>query len=159
MNAEQLKRLEEIETRPAGSKLMRDAGDIVQISEDERFWLVSFLRAAEQENERLRKQIQADADTFEARLLAEIDATNDLLVVSEATCQSLLEQSSRWEAQALEAGARVKELEAEARAVLARRYREGAEAMQEEVCLAIGEDSEEWMLDAIGAAADRLLKS
>ena len=68
MNAEQLKRLEEIETRPAGSKLMRDAGDIVQISEDERFWLVSFLRAAEQENERLRKQIQADADTFEARL-------------------------------------------------------------------------------------------
>ena len=34
----------------------------------------------------------------------------DQLVVSEATCQSLREQSSRWEAQALEAGAKVREL-------------------------------------------------
>jgi len=36
----------------------------------------------------------------------------DQLVVSEATCQSLREQSSRWEAQALEAGVRIAELEA-----------------------------------------------
>jgi hypothetical protein len=35
------------------------------------------------------------------------------LEAAEATCQSLLEQSSRWEAQALEAGVRIAELEAQ----------------------------------------------
>lgn len=41
-------------------------------------------------------------------------ATGDMaikLVAAEATCQSLLNQSSRWEAQALEAEVRIKELE------------------------------------------------
>ena len=56
------------------------------------------------ENERLQKQIQADASTFEARLLAEIDSTSELLVVAEARCAEL-------EAQASEAEAYIRELE------------------------------------------------
>ena len=38
------------------------------------------------------------------------------LEAAEATCQSLREQSSRWEAQALEAGVRIAELEAQVEA-------------------------------------------
>ena len=46
------------------------------------------------------------------------DMENVLLIdfeAAEATCQSLREQSSRWEAQALEAGMRIAELEAQVR--------------------------------------------
>jgi len=51
---------------------------------------------------------------------------------AEATCQSLLGQSSRWEAQALEAEVRIAELEAKCReyetfcSSIARAYEEGS---------------------------------
>jgi predicted nucleic acid-binding Zn-ribbon protein len=71
---------------------------------EQRHWLIARLEAEAWENERLRKQILADASTFEARLLAEIDRTNELLVVAEARCAEL-------EAQASEAEAHIRELE------------------------------------------------
>jgi len=93
MNAEQLKRLEEIKDH---------VPPIVSL--DDELWLIARLEAEVRENERLQKQIQADASIFEARLLAEIDSTSELLVVAEARCAEV-------EAQASEAEAYIRELE------------------------------------------------
>ena len=65
-------------------------------------WLISRLEAEARENERLLAYVDGnDKD-------AELEA-------AETTCQSLREQSSCWEAQALEAGVRIAELEAQVR--------------------------------------------
>ena len=60
-----------------------------------------------QENERRRQELQD-------RRFAEMDRLENLTnraEAAEATCQSLIDQSSRWEAQALEAEARLVECE------------------------------------------------
>lgn len=65
------------------------------------------------EDQKRLEEMQAEARTVplsekERWLIAHLE-------VAEATCQSLLDQSSRWEAQALEAGVRIAELEARVR--------------------------------------------
>jgi len=64
-----------------------------------------------QENKRLRQELVEThagwSKTNDTRI-----QTQQRAEAAEATCQSLLEQSSRWEAQAPEAGVRIAELEA-----------------------------------------------
>jgi len=59
--------------------------------------------------------LSAFIEELRGRRLTEMDKLENLsnrAEAAEATCQSLREQSSRWEAQALEAGVRIAELEA-----------------------------------------------
>jgi hypothetical protein len=63
--------------------------------------------------------LSAFIEELRGRRLTEMDRLENLsnrAEASEATCQSLREQSSRWEAQALEAGVRIAELEAQVEA-------------------------------------------
>jgi len=86
------------------------------------------------------------------------DMENVLLIdfeAAEATCQSLLEQSSRWEAQALEAEVRIAELEAKCReyekffASIARAYGEGPISNTSESQEESAEVVKDELLDAI----------
>ena len=87
MNAEGTKRLALIKS------LVREQG-----ADGDKCWLIVQLATEAQKNERLLAYVDGnDKD-------AELEA-------AEATCQSLRDQSSRWEAQALEAGVRIAELE------------------------------------------------
>jgi hypothetical protein len=97
MNAEELKRLEEI-------KAERRAYGFPGYESE----LIARLEAEVAENERLRDEVtrtKNNALDMQRFQQGKVEA-------AEATCQSLLEQSSRWEAQALEAGVRIAELEA-----------------------------------------------
>jgi hypothetical protein len=88
MNAEELKRLTLIKS------LVEEQG-----ADGDKCWLIVQLETETRKNKRLLAYVDGnDKD-------AELEA-------AEATCRSLLAQSSRWEAQALEAGVRVAELEA-----------------------------------------------
>ena len=119
-------------------------------------WLIVRLEAEAQENERLQqrerdlmgrndidvhegmawcdraKAAEADRDAIReewTRVFATLRKERD---AAEATCQSLLDQSSRWEAQALEAGMCIAELEVKLKEYerfgmsIARAYGEGS---------------------------------
>jgi len=111
MNADDTKWLEEIKQRP-----MWDKGDMA--------WLIARLEAEAQENERLQQELhgrrltemdrlenlgnraeaaEADRDAIREEWTRVFATLRKEREAAEATCKSLLEQSSRWEAQALEA--------------------------------------------------------
>ena len=108
MNAEELKRLTLIKS------LVEEQG-----ADGDKCWLIVQLETETRKNKRLLAYVDGnDKD-------AELEA-------AEATCQSLREQSSRWEAQALEAGMCIAELEVKLKEYerfgmsIARAYGEGS---------------------------------
>jgi len=103
MNAEELKRLEEIKVRVRNDGYWPTGAEVD--------WVIARFETEAQENERLQQRERDliglnDIDVHEGM------AWCDKAKAAEATCKSLLEQSSRREAQALEAGVRIAELEA-----------------------------------------------
>jgi hypothetical protein len=147
MNDEDKKDLEDIESDCDGK---RGSGQGIAVEDVD--WLIARLKVEAQENERLqrhRKWLIANGRYWLSRkcwwskMATELDeALADRRLVrvelekrieaAEATCQSLREQSSRWEAQALEAGVRIAELEVKLKEYerfvmsIARAYGEGS---------------------------------